>query len=189
MKKRFCIILLLLVSTQFFGQKTKKDESIVFGLKGGLNVSNFINSDIDKQSVRYGYHLGLVSEIIISPNTSFQPELVYSSQGNIQNGVKYKYEYLNIPAVFRFYVKDNISVDAGPQMGFLVNSFNKTSEGNNNISDQNFFDFALCLGATYEFSNNLFLQSRYNLGLININDSDTFKYQNSVIQFSVGYYF
>ncbi len=71
MKKEVYIILLLLFSIPFFGQKSKKDEGIVFGLKGGLNVSNFINSDIDKQSVRYGYHLGLVSEIIISPNTSF----------------------------------------------------------------------------------------------------------------------
>jgi hypothetical protein len=189
MKKEVYIILLLLFSIPFFGQKSKKDEGIVFGLKGGLNVSNFINSDIEKQSVRYGFHVGLVSEINISPNTSFQPELVYSSQGNIQDGIKYKYEYLNIPTIFRFYTNENFSIDAGPQMGFLINSFNKTSQGNNALKNQNVFDFALCLGGTYDFKNNLFVQSRYNLGLININDSDTFKYQNSVIQFSVGYYF
>jgi hypothetical protein len=189
MKKEICVIAMLLFSITFFGQKSKKEEGIVFGIKGGLNVSNFINSDIEKQSMRYGYHIGVVSEIFISSKSSFQPELIYSSQGNIQDGVKYKFEYINIPTIFRFYIKDKLSIDSGPQMGFLVNSFEKRNDGKNDIKDQNTFDLALCLGVTYDFKNNIFVQSRYNLGLLNINQSDTFKYQNSVIQFTVGYNF
>jgi hypothetical protein len=181
--------LFFLLSLNLFAQESKKDEGIKFGVKSGLNVSNFINSDNVNESSKFGYHLGLISEIILSNNSSIQPELVYSSQGIIQNGLKSKFEYINIPLILRIYPNKNFSIDGGPQFGFLTNSYSKTNSGNININSQNVFDLALCIGATYDFKNNFFFQSRYNLGLININNSDSFKYQNSVMQFTVGYYF
>jgi hypothetical protein len=188
--KLTCLFVLFCVVAQ--GQSSKKDEGIKLGFKTGVNASQFLSSDDIDQSMRYGFHVGLISEIIISDKASFQPELLYSSQGNMTPDVKNKFEYINLPLVLRYYAKQNLSVDLGPQLGFLVNSFSKGNEGNTKLDDQNSFDFALCGGATYDLENNFFVQARYNLGLINISKEEgpgAIKYQNSVVQFSVGYYF
>ena len=187
--KTLAVFFLVLNSS---AQTSKKEEGIKIGLKGGLNVSNFLSSDIEDQSYRTSFHLGFVSEIIISEKVSFQPELLFSSQGNVGKDTKQKYSYVNVPLILRYYVVDNFTIDAGPQLGFLIDSFSRGNDGNNSINKQNFFDIAIAAGATYELKNNIFFQGRYNLGLLNVNsgdNSDTFKYQNSVVQLSVGYYF
>ncbi len=184
------VVLLLTINMQ--AQSSKKDEGVKMGFKGGLNVSNFLSSDIDEQSYRTSFHIGFISEIIVSDKISFQPELLFSSQGNVGKDTKQKYSYINVPLVLRYYVVDNLTIDAGPQLGFLVDSFSRGNDGNTKIKEQNFFDIAVGAGATYELKNNIFFQGRYNLGLLNVNssdNSDTYNYQNSVIQFSVGYYF
>jgi hypothetical protein len=183
---------LLLLTLNIYAQSSKKDEGIKMGFKGGLNVSNFLSSDIEKQSFRTSFHVGFLAEVIVSDKVSFQPELLFSSQGNVGPETKQKYSYINVPLVLRYYVADQFSIDAGPQLGFLVDSFSRGNSGNKSISDQTIFDLAIGVGGTYELKNNLFFQGRYNLGLLNVNgadNSDTLKYQNSVIQLSVGYYF
>ena len=186
------ILCVFLITLNSFGQSSKKDEGIKLGFKGGLNISNFLSSDIEDQSYRTSFHVGFLSEIMLSEKVSFQPELLFSSQGNVGPQTKQKYSYINMPLMMRYYFLNNLSLDAGPQLGFLVDSFSRGNDGNEDINDQSFFDFALCLGATYELKNNIFFQGRYNLGMLNVNatdNSDTLKYQNSVIQISVGYYF
>jgi len=183
---------LLLLTLNIYAQSSKKDEGIKMGFKGGLNVSNFLSSDIEEQSFRTSFHVGFLAEVIVSDKVSFQPELLFSSQGNVGPETKQKYSYINVPLVLRYYVADQFSIDAGPQLGFLVDSFSRGNSGNKSISDQTIFDLAIGVGGTYELKNNLFFQGRYNLGLLNVNgadNSDTLKYQNSVIQLSVGYYF
>lgn len=194
MNKKFFLktLVVLLLTINMQAQSSKKDEGVKMGFKGGLNVSNFLSSDIDEQSYRTSFHIGFISEIIVSDKISFQPELLFSSQGNVGKDTKQKYSYINVPLVLRYYVVDNLTIDAGPQLGFLVDSFSRGNDGNTKIKEQNFFDIAVGAGATYELKNNIFFQGRYNLGLLNVNssdNSDTYNYQNSVIQFSVGYYF
>lgn len=54
-------------------------------------------------------------------------------------------------------------------------------------------DFGLNLGLGYNFTENIFVGTRYNLGLSNImdlgDDEGDYKVKNSVIQVSVGYRF
>ncbi len=185
-------LFLLLITISAFSQASKRDEGIKLGFKGGLNISNFLSSDIEDQSYRTSFHVGFLSEIIVSDKVSFQPELLFSSQGNVGPVVKNKYSYINLPLMVRYYFVENLSLDAGPQLGFLVDSFERGNTGNTDVSDQSIFDFALSVGGTYELKNSIFFQARYNLGLLNVNaasNSDTLKYQNSVIQLSVGYNF
>lgn len=192
MKKIITVVVLLsMLTTTLFSHKTKRDEGVVIGLKGGLNASKFLSSDIISQKTRSGFHIGFISEIIVSEKVSFQPELLYSSQGNVEPLTKQKYEYLNIPLILRYVVSNSLSIDAGAQIGFLINSFRKGNDANTNLSNQNFIDFAGVCGATYELYN-IFFQARYNLGPVNTNsadNSDIFKYQNSVFQLSSGYNF
>ncbi|WP_300569795.1 porin family protein [Flavobacterium sp.] len=195
MKKLYLVCaFLMIISAQ--AQKTKQDEGIKLGIKGGLNVSNFAG-DITDNEIRTSIHIGLVSEIIVSEKFSIQPELLYSGQGfsdKSESGFsRSKFDYINLPVLAKFYVmNDNLSIEAGPQIGFLISAKNKNSAANTSIEDQKVVDFGLNLGLGYELENHVFFQGRYNLGLTNINNSDSssaVKYTNTVIQFSVGYLF
>jgi hypothetical protein len=195
MKKEVYIILLLLFSIPFFGQKSKKDEGIVFGMKGGLNISNFIG-DIEDNKFRTSIHLGLISEIIISDKVSLQPEILYSGQGysgKITPGFsRSKYDYLNLPILAKIYLSEKISIETGPQIGFLISAKEKTETDKITIENQNNIDFGLNIGLAYELNSGVFFQTRYNLGLSNVNQSnssDALRYSNSVIQFSTGIIF
>lgn len=180
------------LTTVAFPQATKKEEGIKLGFKTGLNVSNFMSNDIENNTVRTSIHFGFLSEIIVSDEVSFQPELLYSGQGFVGADTKQKFNYINIPLLLKYYVTDNFTAEAGPQVGFLIKSYSRGNLGNTNIKDQNFLDFGVNLGLGYELKNNIFFQTRFNLGLVNINtasNNDTMNYTNSVFQLSVGYMF
>ncbi len=190
--KKIVIIILIVFGSIANAQKSKKDEGIVFGLKGGLNISNFIG-DIQDNSIRTSVHLGIFSEIIINDKFSIQPEILYSGQGYSGSATpgfsRSKYDYLNLPVLAKIYVADKISIEAGPQIGFLLSAKERTSNDNATIPKQKTVDLGLNLGLAYDLKNGMFFQTRYNLGLSNINSSDTanaVKYTNSVIQLSVG---
>jgi hypothetical protein len=173
-------------------QSSKREEGITFGLKGGLNVSNLVG-DINDNTFRTSVHLGIFSEIMISDKFSLQPELLYSGQGYSGSAnpgfSRSKYDYINFPVLAKIYVAKKISIEAGPQIGFLVSAKEKTSDDKITIPNQKTVDFGLNLGLAYDLKNGVFFQTRYNLGLSNINSGsnvNAFKYTNSVIQVSVG---
>ena len=173
-------------------QSSKREEGIKFGIKAGINASNF-NGDVNNNEIRNGLHIGVVSEIIIDDKISIQPELLFSAQGfkNEDPAVygKSKFDYIILPVLFKYYALDKLSVEAGPQVGFLVNSFNRDINGNSKIENQNVVDFGVNLGLGYEISNGIFFQGRYNLGITNVNNNNAVKYTNSVFQLSVGVLF
>lgn len=194
MKKLLAVIAL---STALFAnaQSSKREEGIKLGIKAGINMSNF-NGDLEDNAMRYGLHIGVVSEIILSDQFSFQPELLYSAQGykNETPGAfsKDKFDYVNVPLMIKYYAADKFSIEAGPQVGFLVNSIRRNNDGNTDIDDQNVVDFGINAGVGYELKNGIFFQGRYNLGITNVNGgpgADAFKYTNSVFQLSVGVLF
>jgi hypothetical protein len=176
-------------------QSSKREEGIKLGIKGGINLSNF-NGDLEDNATRYGLHIGMVSEIILSDKFSFQPELLYSAQGYKNETPdafsKDKFDYINLPLMIKYYAADKFSIEAGPQVGFLINSKRRGNDGNTDIDDQNAVDFGINAGIGYELKNGIFFQGRYNLGITNVNgapDADAFKYTNSVFQISVGVLF
>ena len=190
--KRILFFIIVSSSLTISAQKSKKDEGITFGLKGGLNVSNFAG-DINDNTFRTSIHLGIFSEIMISDKFSVQPELLYSGQGfsgsTTPGFSRSKYDYINLPILAKIYIAEKISVEAGPQIGFLVSAKQRTTDDNVKISDQKTVDFGLNLGLAYDLKNGMFFQTRYNLGLSNVNsgsNANAIKYTNSVIQVSVG---
>lgn len=195
MKKCISIFIILLVILQTQAQTSKREEGIKFGIKGGINASNFMG-DVEDNAMRYGLHIGILSEIIINDKISLQPELLYSAQGfkNETPGFysKSKFDYILLPVLVKYYAAEKLSIEAGPQVGFLVNSINRDNNGNTDIKDQSIVDFGVNLGMSYDLSNGIFVSGRYNLGITNVNNSKTsgaFNYTNSVFQLSVGILF
>ncbi|MSP84348.1 MAG: PorT family protein [Flavobacteriaceae bacterium] len=190
--KKTLLLVVISLSLSISAQKSKKEEGITFGLKGGLNVSNFAG-DIKDNSIRTSVHLGVFSEIMISDKFSLQPELLYSGQGYSGSAMpgfsRSKYDYINLPVLAKIYIAEKISIEAGPQIGFLVSAKQRTTDDNDKISDQKTVDFGLNFGLAYDLKNGIFFQTRYNLGLSNVNsgsNANAIKFTNSVIQVSVG---
>jgi hypothetical protein len=196
--KKIVLFLGILFCVQTNAQSSKREEGIVIGIKGGLNMSSFMG-DIKDQSMRTSIHLGLLAEIIVSDKFSVQPELLYSGQGSSDNSVsgfsRYKLDYITLPILGKFGLTDKLSFEAGPQLGLLVSAKNKTDDANAKIDGVKTLDFGLNAGLEYELSSGVIFQGRYNLGLTNVDGSPLItansnkRASNSVIQFSIGYLF
>ena len=162
-------------------------QELNFGLKTGLNISNFTGGDADRNNL-FSYHIGGFAEIELNEKFSLQPELLYSRQGSeAENTVKVKVDYLAIPLMTKYYLSDKLSLEAGPQMSFLVNDkaeFNDSSIPDAE-TDASSFDFGLNLGFGYNINSNLFVQARYNYGITTVVENPDIK--NSVFQLSLGY--
>ena len=99
-----------------------------FGAKAGVNFAS-LNGDEDFDG-RTSFFVGGVVEFEISESFSLQPELLYSSQGakssfseegfDIESTIKL--DYLNIPIMAKYYVTEGFSIEAGPQIGFLLSA-------------------------------------------------------------------
>jgi opacity protein-like surface antigen len=206
-------IILAIVAIFIFGTASAQEPK--FGLKGGLNLAT-LNGDVEDAKSLLGVHFGAFVEFKISDKFSFQPELLYSMQGAkseysedfegdfYSEKLTLNLGYLNIPLMAKYFASEKFYVEAGPQIGFLLSAkadgsytesfggetFTETVNGENVKEDFQSLDFGLNFGLGYEFTGNLFLGARYNLGLSNVfKDSDEFKATNGVFQISVGYKF
>ncbi len=207
--KRLLLFTILAISTINFTQA----QEINFGIKGGANLASITGDETDELNGLTSFHAGVLAEILISDKFGFQPEIVYSIQGakaeysESFEGETYdekytsKLNYINVPLLFKYFVTENLSIEAGPQVGYLISIENKyeytgngqtESETDDSLEYMNRVDVAIGGGASYKFDSGLFLSARYNAGLSNIyesEESDNFSTQNSVLQFSVGFMF
>ena len=192
--KRILLLTGILFCINLSAQSSKREEVIKLGVKGGLNLSKFMG-DVQDQKMATSFHLGFLAEIMVSDKFSVQPELLYSAQGCYDGSApgfrRAKLNYLTAPLLGKFAITDNLSFEAGPQLGLLLSSKLKTNESNNNINNLKTLDFGLNAGLEYYLSNGVILQGRYNLGLTDTGftgDSNK-RASNSVFQFSIGYLF
>jgi hypothetical protein len=88
----------------------------------------------------------------------------------------------------KYYVTKGLSLEAGPQIGFLLSAKNDNTDVKNSFKT---FDFGVNFGLGYKLENGLNFGARYNFGLSNINnlDDSSSKYKNGVFQIYVGYFF
>ena len=171
-----------------------------FGAKAGVNFAS-LNGDEDFDG-RTSFFVGGVVEFEISESFSLQPELLYSSQGAkssfSEEGFDFestiKLDYLNIPLMAKYYVTEGLSIEAGPQVGFLLSAKAEYKEDGESDSEDikdelKSVDFGLNFGLGYKLDSGLNFGARYNLGLSNVPDEDDFDLKNGVFQIAIGYFF
>jgi opacity protein-like surface antigen len=233
--KKIILTSFMLCSVFAFSQEIK------FGAKIGLNLSNLRGdypTGIDEHNSKIGFHIGGFAEYEINDKFTLQPELLFSTQGNTYgykdyygggsyyDGADYnlKLNYLNLPVIVKYKIIEKLSIDFGPQIGYLMSAKTKIdvtedsrdpsqnysveidmlNDGTYNVggttiqtkASVNRLDFSLNLGASYDITEKIFLQGRYNFGLSTVDKNSTngastnsWNMKNSVFQLSAGYRF
>tara|TARA_B110000967_G_scaffold42530_1_gene42524 strand:- start:125 stop:691 length:567 start_codon:yes stop_codon:yes gene_type:complete len=185
---------LFLTAAAVLALTTVNAQDITFGAKAGVNLANADAGDFDTDAVT-SFHIGVTAELPISDKFSVQPELLYSIQGAASVSdpdTTINTDFINLPIMAKYYVAEGLSLEAGPQIGFLVkaeNNNDKTSETRDIKDSFKSVDFGFNIGAGYKLESGLNFALRYNLGLSDITEDDDDTWKNRVLQLSVGYTF
>jgi len=170
---------------------------VQFGGKVGFDLTNFWGENA-VHGMKPGYQVGLLMEYKFTPTFAIAPEVVFASQGGKGDlididGYKainttWTTNYINVPVMLKYYATPSLSIDFGPQVGFNVYSKYKMKDYKSvDIKDETkAADFGLGLGATYNLTNNAFVQARYTMGMTNAFKDEGDKAKNSNIQIAFG---
>lgn len=162
---------------------TTQAQESSFGIKGGLNFSNFFTENVDDENLRTGLHFSLYSKTPLVGEVLFlQTELGYSGKGAKLEGnngeTELGLDYLELPVLASFSIGDLLYLEAGAYVSYLLNAnvSGQTLGGSSfsdDISTDNFkdFDYGLAVGANTHLAP-LVVGVRYYYGLQNIIDND-----------------
>lgn len=180
--------ILILGLTTLANAQVNDGTTAQFGVKGGVNFSNFYVEDVDDNNVLTSFNAGLFATIPLNDFLAFQPELLYSRKGSelvydnaIASGsAKFKLNYIELPVLLKINVAKNFSVHAGPYVAYLIDAqvSNETDSGSFDFEDNydnddfNKFDVGLSAGVGLDFDN-LGIGVRYNYGLSTIGKERT----------------
>jgi hypothetical protein len=166
-----------------------------FGIKGGINLYDVHHDNSTKYNMATGYHFGFLGHIHFNRQFAFQPEIILSNQGarytDENVNTRYILDYINIPVMFQYMFDNGFRLQAGPQVGFLINAKSKINNNVTNIKDAyNPIDFGLSIGASYVFPPTGFgIDARFNLGLTDINQDNSVYSTNRGLQLGIFYIF
>ncbi|QVY65778.1 porin family protein [Polaribacter sp. Q13] len=100
-----------------------------------------------------GFYVGFSGEFVLSEDLNLQTELQYASASKDGEST----DLIVLPILAKYYVSEEFSLQAGPQLDFLVSE----SDG------VNVFGLGLAIGAGYDISEKLYISTRYAFGLTN----------------------
>ena len=195
MKKQILLIALLMLT----GTLSAQHKKFTWGPKAGVSVTNVSQWEMDFKA---GLYAGAFVEYKLTKLIGLSPEIVYSQQGSYTEGyigdyytkIRINANYLNIPVLLKIYPIKNLSVDFGPQVGFLLNMKAAVkvdgSKAKENIDQEgyNTTDVSLAMGLSYNLFERIIFSARYNQGLTNV-ISEAGGNKNNVFQFGIGYRF
>jgi hypothetical protein len=188
-------------------------QDIKYGAKIGLNIANR-PAEISSKAL-LGINIGGFAEFPVSDVFSIEPELLYSMQGNkiysssnsgsstYSSTGKVSLSYIVLPVMVKYYIADKISLEAGPQIGYLLAaSYDRTTENSiggvitststssTDKSGLRSIDLGINFGAGYKVSDNIYAGFRSYLGTSDTYDpSGPLSVKNTVFSFNLGYSF
>jgi len=200
--KKLLVIAAVALGSIGFAQAQEMD----FGVQVGVNVANLQGDDVEDVDTRTGFNVGITGEYEFGPSFGLLVGAIYSQQGAEGSfagaDTTLKLDYINVPVLGKFYLGGSgFSIDAGPQVGFIVNDEvevnNGPLAGSTRDYDSESIDLSVGGGLSYKFREGTTLEgisfsTRYMVGLSNIyNDNDTFSddVTNQVFSFNLGYKF
>jgi hypothetical protein len=188
MKKLFIILIACTV-----GHVSGFAQGAHIGITAGVAISN-LNFKIDNESLntktKTGFTAGVVADLPLGPNFSFQPGLNYVQKGTTDDETidgqtftaKISVNNLELPLNFLFNAHTsagNFFIGAGPSISYALSGKTSLTDGTNsesadihfgNSSDDNMkrYDFGANFTTGFTFKGGLLLAANYNAGLSNL---------------------
>ncbi len=160
-------------------------QEVIPGFKVGVNGAQLSNDNADS---RISGHIGFFIHTKIQKNWAFQPELLYSGEGDhyVFAGSDYNLalDYIRIPLMFQYYPVKPLYLELGPQLGYLVSARIKGPGGyKDDVYDgYHKVDIGLNFGIGVNTNNMLGFYFRYSVGLSDVTPYDHYTYSNRVAQ-------
>ena len=154
------------------------------GIKGGFNFAYLTGFSSNS---RIGAHAGLFFHHTINPQLSFQPEVLYSGEGQpyFDDGDErtLALDYIQVPLMIQYFPIKQLYIEFGPQLGILATAQDKGNGVNLNVKD----DFAptqigLNIGVGVKANNSIGFYGRYSFGLTDVSRFDDIVDQSRVGQ-------
>lgn len=183
--KIFISFLLVFVLASVTRVALAQDNSMRVGIKGGLNVTNLWTDEVSDDNARYGFHVGVYTQLFESDVFAIQPEVLFSTKGakfeddanGFEGTLDFNMNYLDIPVLAVFKLGDAAEIHVGPYFGYLLNAkanidgdidFDEDEIDRNNFKS---WDYGLSAGIGFN-AGPVQIGARYNYGLQKIADSD-----------------
>jgi len=174
--------------------------SVKFGLKGGVNFSTqdfkYATSDdsfdLDSASL-IALHFGAFVDIPMSEKINLRPELLYSVEGSkidlFFTEFEQKFTFIKLPVLISYRIINNLSIQAGPQFGLLIDEDLNVPVDDAEILDSSYknFEFSAAIGLEYNLSEALLVGARYNIGLTDISDTSGGELKTNNLQLYLGW--
>ncbi|MBT9189642.1 porin family protein [Zobellia russellii] len=173
MKIKFCVILTFV----FFGIQSSIAQTVIqgtgpsggfnmgdikFGGKAGINFTTWLGNDFDGVSAKVGTYFGGIAEIPVMDDFYVQPELLFTLQGADLGPSNVNLAYLQIPVMGKYHITEEIAVELGPQVGFLLAD---NWEEDLQFQDTKSIELGVNIGAGYRMDENFYFQFRIGVGL------------------------
>ncbi len=174
-----------------------------FGLKGGVNYSDFSNADFSKEG-DVGYHGGAIVAFSLTNKWSVQEEFLFSSQSvkfkdgenpfNSLGPDKLKLSYISVPILLKYHSALGLYAEAGPQFNILAKDAKDL--GSDKFAEK--IDVGAAAGIGYQFKTGpvkgLGIGARYYYGFtkvskLNLGNVSNPDFKNAVVQGSIFYIF
>ncbi|WP_266367467.1 porin family protein [Tellurirhabdus rosea] len=154
------------------------------GIKGGFNASTLNIENGSDRKERYGFHVGVFTQVPLGETFAIQPELLYTSKGasaaynafGATGRTNFNLNYLELPVLATFKLGNTADLQIGPYAGYLLNSSLKTegdlgtAVGSLNTDNFNRLDYGVAGGFNLYFGP-LLVGLRYGQGLNKVADS------------------
>ncbi|WP_125719164.1 porin family protein [Flavobacterium ustbae] len=188
LQANFLCALTLFLSASF-GVLHAQDNNVntEFGVKGGYNMSNLIDSgdDVNDNNILSGFNAGFYATLPVSDFVAIQPELLFTTKGAkleynagpFEGDAKFRLNYIELPLLVRVNITKNFNVHAGGYASYLVSS-KVTGDGSFEINEEidrddlNKFDAGIAAGVGVDFDP-ISIGVRYNYGLTTVGKERT----------------
>lgn len=191
-------------------------QGVRIGIAAGVAISNLdfkMNNESQTAKTKTGFMAGIVADLPLGSNFSFQPGLNYVQKGTKDEETidgqtftgKISVNNLELPLNFLYHAHTsagNFFIGAGPSISYALSGKASLTDGTNsessdlkfgNSSDDNMkrYDFGANFTTGFTFKRGLLLAANYNAGLSNLTPlaTDGNKISSHYFGFKLGYMF
>ncbi|MGM0612893.1 MAG: porin family protein [Bacteroidota bacterium] len=178
--KNLLLSTLLLMATPLLLQAQQFDA----GFRAGISASQISGDGLAGYN-KPGIYAGIFTSIDINDKSRVTLEMNYVEKGSrklakpdkgIYNSYKLMLNYAEVPVTYQYFINENLSFEAGPSFGILLNSTNNEEDENGIIRDTRPFrkyELAINSSINYWFNENWAFSIRHSESIIPVRKHDS----------------